>query len=441
MILVYTHKITSRLNYVFRHIFNNILQKEVKFTTKIEEFIAYNGPKFSYSPKALGNEFHITPHGLLFQQGTKHQHIQFSFWKDIPVFFQVEDSDIPFDIFSASFFLISRYEEYLPSRRDKHERYFHKDSVLSLQGLLNQPIIEIWVNAFKLSLNERFPGIEFKKRAFYFEPLINVSMARLYKHKAILRNVFGGLRDLFQLKLKLFWLRQKVFIGRKKDPYDTFDYILQLKKKYKHPLTFFHLLTPYSQFDHNISRNNKVYQTQLKYLADYASVGILTSYYSMEDEEMIVNEVKFLEKIIHKPIEKVRAHFNRIKIPETYQHYLEAGLSKDYSMGYNAKIGFRAGTSIPFYFYDIENESQTSLLVHPTIVSDIMLRYLYKLKPEKALEIIIEQGEQIRKYGGNFHPVFHNFILADLPFWKDWNNVYVETIKYFTKNNYEQNTQ
>ncbi len=435
MILVYTHKITARLNYIFRHLFNNILQKEIKFTTKIEEFIAYNGPKFSYSPKALGNEFHITPHPILFQQGVRPQEVIFSFWKDIPVFFPIEDSDIPFDIFSATFYLLSRYEEYLPNRKDKHHRYFHKDSVLSLQGILNQPIIEIWADEFKQSLKTRFPEIEFKKREFYFEPLINVSMARLYKHKAFLRNFFGGLRDLAQLKFKLFWLRQRVFIGNKKDPYDTFDYILQLKKKYNHPLTFFHLLSSYSQFDHNISRNNKVYQTQLKYLADYASIGILTSYYAMEEEDKIINEVKFLEKIIHKPIEKVRAHFNRIKIPDTYKFYLEAGLTKDYSMGYNTKIGFRAGTSIPFYFYDIENESQTTLLVHPTVISDIMLRYLYKLKPEKALEIIIQQGELIRKYGGNFHPVFHNFLLSDLPFWKNWNKVYIETIKHFSKNN------
>ena len=435
MILVYTHKISSRFNYIFRHIFNGILQTEVKFTTKIEEFIAYNGPKFSYSPKALGNEFHITPHPILFQQGIKHQFIQFSFWNDVPVFFQTENSDIPFDIFSASFYLLSRYEEYIPHRRDKHMRYFHKDSVLSLQGILNQPVIEIWTQHFKDILSQRFPGLNFENRKFYFEPLINVSMARLYKHKAFLRNIFGGLRDLFHFKFKLFWLRQKTMFGKQKDPYDTFDRILQLKKKYRHPLTFFHLLSPYSQFDHNISRNNKTYQTQLKYLADYADVGILTSYYAMEDEEMIENEVKFLEKIIHKPIQKVRAHFNRIKIPQTYHYYIEAGLTKDYSMGYNAKIGFRAGTSIPFYFYDIENETQTPLLVHPTVVSDIMLRYLYKLTPEKALEIIIQQGEQIRKYGGNFHPVFHNFILSDLDFWKKWNQVYIQTIKHFSKYN------
>ncbi len=433
MILVYTHKITSRVNYIFRHVFNNILQMDIKFTTKIEEFVAFNGTKFSYSPQAFGNEFHITPHPILYQQGIKNQEINMHYWDKLPCFFKVENSDIPFDIFAATFYLISRYEEYIPHKSDNHNRYLYKNSILSLQGILNQPIIEMWLEAFKQQLQVKFPEQKFIKRSFHFEPLINVSMANLYKNKSFLRYVSGSIKDIIQLKFRLFWLRQKVYIGNKKDPYDTFGKILELKKKYNHPLTFFHLLNTYSQFDHNISSNNKDYQTQIKFLADYSDTGILTSYYAMEDEQAIQNEVKKLEQITHKQTQKVKAHFNRIKIPKTYQYYIDAELTKDYSMGYNQKIGFRAGTSIPFYYYDIENETQTNLLVHPRVISDIMLRYQYHLQPQKALSVMIEYGELIKKYGGDFYPVFHNFVLSDLTYWKEWNRVYEETIKYFSK--------
>ena len=431
MILVYTHKITSRTNYIFRHIFNNILQTEFKFTTKIEEFIAYNGAKFSYAPQALANEFHITPHPILFQQGVRNQEIKFGFWEDLPIFFQTPDSEIPFDIFAAVFFLISRYEEYLPHKTDEHGRYHNQNSILNLQGILNQPIVELWIEKFKLSILEKFPDTSFNNRKFVFEPVINVSMARLFKNKSFLRHFSGSFREFFTLKWRLFSLRQKTYWGKTRDPYDTFHKIIQLKKQYNHPLTFFHLLHKYSQFDHNVSPDNSTYQNQIKYLADYAGTGILTSYYSMKDEIQIKNEVDFLEQIIHKPIKKVKAHFNRIKIPDTYRFFIEAGLTQDYSMGYNHKIGFRAGTSIPFYFYDIKNESLTDLKVFPTTISDIMLRYQYYLPPEKALKIMIEQGEIIKKVGGNFHPVFHNFILSDLRHWKNWNKLYIETVKHF----------
>jgi hypothetical protein len=432
MILVYTHRITARLNYIVRHIFSNILLTDVKFTTKIEEFIAFNGPKFSYSPQALGNEFHIESHPILYQQGIKNNPVEFSFWDDEPVFFQVNNSSIPFDIFAASFYLLSRYEEYLPHQLDMHERYKYKNSILVKHNMFKKPIVEVWAEKFKFALQNKFPDIVFPKRKFYFEPLIDVSMARLYKNKAFLRYFFGGINDLLHFRLKKFILRQQVYLFGKKDPYDTFDQFLKIKKKYNHPITFFHLLTPYTFYDHNISKNKNNYRTQIKFLADYTDIGLLTSYYAMKNESKIEKEDSFLENIIHKPLFKVRAHFNRIKIPFTYQTYNELELHKDYSMGYNHKIGFRAGTSIPFNFYDIENETETGLLLHPVIISDIMLKYQYHLSAKKAQKILIEQGETIKKYGGHFYPAFHNFILSNTDDWKEWNALYTETIKHFS---------
>ena len=43
MLLVYTHKITPRLKYTFKHICKRILGLEVSFTSKIEDFIAHAG--------------------------------------------------------------------------------------------------------------------------------------------------------------------------------------------------------------------------------------------------------------------------------------------------------------------------------------------------------------------------------------------------------------
>ena len=59
MILIYTHKITPRVNYIFKHIFTRTLQLEIKFTSKIEDFVAHNGSKLSYTKVALGKEFFI----------------------------------------------------------------------------------------------------------------------------------------------------------------------------------------------------------------------------------------------------------------------------------------------------------------------------------------------------------------------------------------------
>ena len=54
MLLVYTHRITPRLTYIFKHIFENMLKIEIGFTEKVEVFVAHSGPKFSYTNKPLG---------------------------------------------------------------------------------------------------------------------------------------------------------------------------------------------------------------------------------------------------------------------------------------------------------------------------------------------------------------------------------------------------
>ena len=53
MLLVYTHKITPRLRYVFKHICTRLLGIEVSFTTTIEEFIAHDSLKMSYTKQQL----------------------------------------------------------------------------------------------------------------------------------------------------------------------------------------------------------------------------------------------------------------------------------------------------------------------------------------------------------------------------------------------------
>ena len=69
MILVYTHKITPRVRYIFKHILTRTLLIPVSFTTKVEEFVAHNGPKLTYTKTPLGKEFFIKSNPLLFEQG------------------------------------------------------------------------------------------------------------------------------------------------------------------------------------------------------------------------------------------------------------------------------------------------------------------------------------------------------------------------------------
>src|SRR5690606_37181669 len=124
MLLVYTHKITPRLKYIFKQICTRILGIPDDFTTTVEDFIAHDSLKMSYTRQSLGNEIFVRSHDLLFEQGISDLDIKVSDWEETKCFFANSDqSALPFDIFSASFYLLSRYEEYLPHVKDEFGRF------------------------------------------------------------------------------------------------------------------------------------------------------------------------------------------------------------------------------------------------------------------------------------------------------------------------------
>ncbi|MEF8810095.1 MAG: hypothetical protein V5A47_04160 [Bacteroidales bacterium] len=109
------------------------------------EFSNHEGPAINYSAKKLGNRLVITPTNLLFEKKIKEQEIFVTQWDTIKIFFQTNDhSSIPFDIFAASFFLVSRYEEYLPFSSDEHGRFEAKQSLAYTSSFLQEPIVDQW---------------------------------------------------------------------------------------------------------------------------------------------------------------------------------------------------------------------------------------------------------------------------------------------------------
>ena len=65
MILIYTHKITPRIKYIFKHIFTLRLGAEIDFTTDIIYFKGYNSFKMSYHNHQISEEFYINSSEIL----------------------------------------------------------------------------------------------------------------------------------------------------------------------------------------------------------------------------------------------------------------------------------------------------------------------------------------------------------------------------------------
>lgn len=430
MILVYTHTITPRVRYIFKHIFSRILLVEVDFTSKVEAFVAHNGPKMSYTKVPLGNEFFIRSHDLLFDQGVSDLEINIQKWDEVPCFFNAgPKSSIPFDLFAASFFLISRYEEYLPHVRDKHGRFNPEQSVAFKYRFLEKPLVDIWAMKLKEVLMEKFPKYSFPDREFNYVSTIDVDNAFAYKYKSFLRAAGGFVNDFFQFKLRSFWDRLMVLLRIRKDPYNVFDRILELSSHHKIKTIFFFLIADYTTFDTNVSPSKNKFRLLIKHISDYASVGLHPSYFTMKDAQMMKKEKIRLEDITNIQTVRSRQHFLRFSLPETYQNLIDLEIEEDYSMGYASHVGFRASTCTPFYFYDLDFEIQTPLKIYPFALMDTTLNDYMGLTPKQSLGKVRDLYLEVKNVQGTLMTLFHNESVSGYMRWRGWQRLYQTMLK------------
>ncbi len=412
MLLIYTHKITKRFAYVMKHIFTHILGIDVTFTTKVEDFIKHSGPKITYTKQPLQNEFFIRSNDLLFEQGINDISIKIRDWEGTPCFFETgERSNVPFDIFSASFYLLSRYEEYLPHVKDDLGRFPPKTSIAHTAGFLELPVVDIWAQKLLKLLQERFTDIGTKRKTYTFTPIINVTTSHCYALKGFSRSVAGFFLDLSRFKLRRMVKRVAVWFNPRKDPYNNFERLTGINQRLRLKAMFFFQFAAYSEHDKNVSIHRNKFRYLIKSVADYSIVSLSASMASSKDLEVLKKEKKDLSALINRPVKYARLRYNRVAIPQTYRNLVDAEFTDDYTMGYTHNLGFRAGTCTPFYFYDINLELQQPIKVHPFAVCDYALRDLKE--PQKVFEKLDKLYRNVQAVNGNFNIIFSNELFGE----------------------------
>ncbi len=430
--LILVPKTTNRLHYIFDLIFKDLLGISFKLTTDNETFTSHNGPKFHYGNNQFWNEPFQKATNLLFEHDITEKELKIVDYKDVKAFFPVynEKSVLPFDIFAASFYLVSRYEEYLPHINDKFNRFQAKDSILFKMNMLEKPLINIWALELGNILKAIYPDLQLKKRSFTFIPTYDVDAAWAYRHKGIFRTTAALARDIVNFDFKEAKRRWRVIIGKETDPFDTFDYQLQLQKELNlHPL-YFILCGEYDLNDKNISLRNTSFQNLIKRLGDYAKVGIHPSFSSYLNKEKVKNEIKKLSKVLNREITISRQHFLRLRLPLSYQILIDLDITDDYTMGYATLPGFRAGIADTFRFFDLEHDNVTNLNIHPFALMDGTMRDYLELNTDESYETATRLIQEVKNVNGTFILLWHNETLSDEKRWTGWKALYRQILDY-----------
>ncbi len=406
MLLVYSQKITTRLSYSFKHIFLRILGVDISFTTVLEEFIAHEGSKMSYGKNPLGNEFFVQEHGLLAEQGIESIEIQIKKWDTIPAFFSTNDkSAIPFDIFAASFYLLSRYEEYLPHVKDSQGRFPAGESLAFQHKFLELPVVDMWAYKLKVVLQQSFPEIKFPNKEMVLHNILSVQRPFAYSQKGFFRSFLCYFQDLVKGRFKNNFFRTQVLLGIRKDPYDTFTWIVNIAKRSTSKMTAFFLLGENEEYQDSLNTHRNSFQLLVKYVADYKEVGLLYSASSLTKFITLQQEVKRMENTINRNVISAKQSNYFVNLPENYRNLIELEIKKDFTMAYYDTPGFRAGTCTPFLFYDLDFEIKTPLILHPIAVASTAMQG----EMEAAIEAKVhELMLKVQEVNGTFSVVLSN---------------------------------
>ena len=418
-LLLFATNNSPRLSYISHFIFKELMGLECIITQSPEFFENYDGPKINYSFLIFsGQQFTVLPVQLLFETTIYNQKIDCYKANNHIAFFKIDNVDFSFDIFAASFYLLSRYEEYLPHKKDIYGRFAHENSLAFKEGFLQLPLINIWVTDLKIALKNKFSSLQITEPKFTFLPTYDIDIAFSYRHKGFVRNLGGFLKNPSLQRLS-------VLCRVNKDPFDVYDQLDDLHKRYQlQPVYFFLLAAKNSVYDKNISPTNYAMVNLIKTHAKKYIIGIHPSWQSGDNISLLKKETNDLEKITEKHVNISRQHYIRFNLPEGYNHLLENNISHDYSMGYGSINGFRASVASSFFWYDLSTEQQTTLRIHPFCYMEANSFYEQHLTPAEAFNELMGYYNICKDVNGTLITIWHNHLLGSDKMYTGWAEMY-----------------
>ena len=432
--LILVPKITNRLYYIFELMLKDELGIDFKFTTDKDSYLSHEGAILHYGKYPMPEESGLYQQAanILFEHDIADQDVKICNYKESKAIYPVfnEKSLFPFDIFAASFYIISRYEEYLPHVSDNYNRFQPQDSILYKMEMMERPVINLWSIDLGNELVARYPEITLKKKTFRFVPTYDVDAAWAYRNKGFFRTTLSLCRDILRFDKNEIKYRWDVLRKKKMDPFDTFEYQIKLQKELKLSPLYFILCGDYNTNDKNISIKNKEFQQLIKHLGDYALVGIHPSFSSYLNKNMIKEEISRLSDVLKREVTISRQHFLRLSLPSSYQILIELDITDDYTMGYASQAGFRAGYADTFKFFDLENDMKTKLNIHPFALMDGTMRDYLNLDVQESYEKAKKLVDEVKNVNGTFILLWHNETLSGEKRWEGWITLYRKILDY-----------
>ena len=326
--------------------------------------------------------------------------------------FAASDADtirFNFDLPAATLFTLARLEETVITDRDSHGRFPASASIAVKENFLHRPIVDEYGFAFEQALLCLMPQWSPQRKPLRVKlshdiddlgiPFsLRTSMAHILKRRAP--------KATFQDFLSLVTDQKPVYL-------DSVLHIAQLSTSYELDSAFYWKASPVGKYDSGYDpRHAKVMSTLRRLNERGFESGVHPGYETFRSPHKLRSEVDTLRQCIGSDALGGRQHYLRWH-PETWRHWEACGLSYDSTVGFAERIGFRAGTCVPYRPWLLEENREASLLEIPLLVMDRTLGYYMKLSPQESFVRVLECIEKCRAVGGVFTMLWHNDALFD----------------------------
>lgn len=358
----------------------------------------------------------------------------------------INEHSIHFDLFAEIFWCISRYEEVQwqienggiasiekqhnkptrkPATSDKHGRYPAHESLLYEMRWLQEPVVDKLVWLFGYFMNKQPVDV------FEIIPTADIDMALRYGGRSLFTQVGSFLRDCFFKPSLLIERFSALFLG--KDPYQIDKETIPFLQQFAQYKLFF--------LFHN-QRDSRNKQIELSALNDeikrcldgensnhtniHENWGIHPSWQeknnAMKTQTAWRTEVESFNQAVGYAPKHSRFHYIHLHMPYSYNILQNLGITHDWSMGYPDEVGFRAGTSKPYIWYDLISESISHITVHPFCIMDVTCKNYLSLNHDTSIQYANSLKQKLQSVSGTFCFVFHNESVSESYPWVGWKN-------------------
>ena len=236
-------------------------------------------------------------------------------------------------------------------------------------------------------------------------------------------------KDVRSLRNEFLSFLQKM---RGKEPYWTFDEIMNLERRLNVRSTFFFLnetgkvkildRSTWRHLGRKYDITDKKVVELIRTLNDEGwEIGLHGSFYSYNNIKLLRKEKEKLEKVLGENVRGVRQHNLNLEIPTTWKIHEKLGFEYDTSLGYNDRVDFGGGTCFPFHPSD--GSKRLNLLEIPLAIEDIAL-FRYK----DPWSVCVKMVEEVERKGGVLTLLWHHSVFNELEF-PGWAEMYEKIIK------------